>query len=45
MARQARAVLEKDMAEARTALDQQANALADRVIETVLKPAVAAGGR
>jgi F-type H+-transporting ATPase subunit b len=44
-AKQARAVLEKDMAEAKASLEQQAHALADRVIETVLKPAVAAGGR
>jgi F-type H+-transporting ATPase subunit b len=44
-ARQARAALEKDMAEAKATLEQQAHVLADRVIETVLKPAVAAGGR
>jgi F-type H+-transporting ATPase subunit b len=44
-ARRARAVLEKDMTEAKAALEQQAHVLADRVIETVLKPAVAAGGR
>jgi F-type H+-transporting ATPase subunit b len=44
-ARQARAALEKDMAQAKAALEQQAHVLADRVIETVLKPAVAAGGR
>jgi F-type H+-transporting ATPase subunit b len=44
-ARQARAALEKDMAQAKVALEQQAHVLADRVIETVLKPAVAAGGR
>lgn len=44
-ARQARTALEKDMAAAKTTLEQQAHVLADRVIETVLKPAVAAGGR
>ena len=43
--KRARAVLEKDVAEAKAVLEQQANALADRVIETVLKPALAAGGR
>ena len=44
-ARQARTALEKDMAAAKATLEQQADVLADRVIETVLKPAVAAGGR
>jgi F-type H+-transporting ATPase subunit b len=44
-AKRARAVLEKDMADAKITLEQQAHVLADRVIETVLKPAVAAGGR
>lgn len=43
--KKARSVLEKDMLDAKTVLEQQANVLADRVIETVLKPASAAGGR
>src|SRR5262249_42813203 len=40
----ARAALEKDVATAKAALKQQADFLADKVIETVLRP-VAAGGR
>jgi F-type H+-transporting ATPase subunit b len=43
--KKARGVLEKDMLDAKAVLEQQANVLADRVIETVLKPASAAGGR
>jgi F-type H+-transporting ATPase subunit b len=43
--KKARSVLEKDMLDAKAVLEQQANVLADRVIETVLKPALAAGGR
>ena len=43
--KKARNVLEKDMLDARTVLEQQANVLADRVIETILKPVSAAGGR
>jgi F-type H+-transporting ATPase subunit b len=45
MVKQARAALEKDTIQAKAALEQQANALADQVIATVLKPAAAAGGR
>jgi F-type H+-transporting ATPase subunit b len=45
MVKQARAALEKDTLGAKTALEQQANVLADQVIATVLKPAAAAGGR
>jgi F-type H+-transporting ATPase subunit b len=43
--KKARMALEEDMAAAKAALAQQANALADKVIETVLKPAATAGGR
>jgi F-type H+-transporting ATPase subunit b len=43
--KKARGVLEKDMLDAKAVLEQQANVLADRVIETVLKPVSAAGGR
>src|SRR5947209_15472096 len=43
MVKNARAALEKDMLAAKAGLEQQANALADRVIERVL--ASAAGGR
>jgi len=45
MVKQARAALEKDTIQAKAALEQQANVLADQVIATVLKPAAAAGGR
>jgi F-type H+-transporting ATPase subunit b len=45
MVKQARAALEKDVLAAKAALGQQANALADQVIEQVLRPAAAAGGR
>jgi F-type H+-transporting ATPase subunit b len=41
----ARMALEADMLAAKAALEQQANTLADQVIETVLRPAAAAGGR
>jgi F-type H+-transporting ATPase subunit b len=45
MVKKARAVLETDTAGAKAALEQQASALADQVIATILKPATAAGGR
>ena len=45
MVKQARAGLEKDVLAAKAALEQQANVLADHVIEQVLRPAAAAGGR
>jgi F-type H+-transporting ATPase subunit b len=45
MVKKARAVLEMDTAGAKAALEQQASALADQVIATILKPATAAGGR
>jgi len=45
MVKQARAALEKDVLAAKAALQQQANTLADQVIEQVLRPAAAAGGR
>ena len=45
MVKQARAALGKDVLAAKAALEQQANALADQVIEQVLRPAAAAGGR
>jgi F-type H+-transporting ATPase subunit b len=41
----ARAALEKDVVTAKAALEQQAGVLADKVIESVLRPAAAAGGR
>ena len=45
MVKSARAALEKDVLAAKAALEQQANMLADKVIETVLRPASTAGGR
>jgi F-type H+-transporting ATPase subunit b len=45
MVKQARAALEKDVLAAKTSLEQQANVLADQVIQQVLRPAAAAGGR
>ena len=45
MVKQARAALEKDVLAAKAVLEQQANVLADQVIEQVLRPATAAGGR
>src|SRR5579884_601082 len=41
--KKARTALEADMAAAKATLEQQASALADKVIEMVLKPAAAAG--
>jgi len=43
--KEARAGLAAAVESSRATLQQQANALADKVIETVLKPASAAGGR
>jgi F-type H+-transporting ATPase subunit b len=45
MVKKARAVLEAETFAAKSALEQQANVLADQVIATVLKPATATGGR
>jgi F-type H+-transporting ATPase subunit b len=45
MVKKARAVLEAETLAAKAALEQQASALADQVIATILKPATAAGGR
>jgi F-type H+-transporting ATPase subunit b len=45
MVKKARAILETDTVGAKTALEQQANVLADQIIATILKPATAAGGR
>ena len=45
MIKQARAVLEKDVAETRATLQRQADVLATQIVETVLRPAAAAGGR
>jgi F-type H+-transporting ATPase subunit b len=45
MVKKARAVLETDTVGAKATLEQQANALADQIIATILKPATAAGGR
>jgi F-type H+-transporting ATPase subunit b len=41
----ARAALEKDVLSAKATLQQQADGLANEIIESVLKPAVAMGGR
>ena len=41
MVKSARAALEKDVLAAKATLEQQANLLADKVIETVLRPAAA----
>jgi len=43
--KKARTALEQDIMEAKAALEQQAGVLADKVIESVLRPAAAAGGR
>ncbi len=45
MVKVARAALEEDMLAAKAALQQQADGLANQIIESVLKPAAAAGGR
>ena len=45
MVKQARAALEKDVAEARATLQRQADILATQIVETVLRPAAVAGGR
>ena len=45
MVKQARAALEKDVLAAKVSLEQQANVLADQVIQQVLRPAAAAGGQ
>src|SRR5581483_3386477 len=45
MVKSARATLEKDMLAAKQSLEQQANVLADEVIERVLHTAAAAGGQ
>jgi F-type H+-transporting ATPase subunit b len=45
MIRSARSVLEKEVVEAKAAMQGQADALASQIIESVLKPAVAVGGR
>jgi F-type H+-transporting ATPase subunit b len=45
MVRSARAALEKDTLAAKASLQQQADSLADAIIESVLKPAASAGGR
>jgi F-type H+-transporting ATPase subunit b len=42
---EARAALEKDVVAAKATLDQQAAMLADQIIATILKPAMAVGGR
>lgn len=45
MIKSARSVLEKEVVDAKATLHQQADALASQIIESVLKPAVAVGGR
>ncbi len=45
MIQQARAGMEQDAAAARAALQQQAESLADEMIHSILRPAVAVGGR
>ncbi len=42
---EARAAVEKDVIAAKTVLDQQAAVLADQIVATILKPAMAVGGR
>src|SRR5437763_15087892 len=43
--KQSRAALEKDVAAARALLQQQTENLAQRIIDSILRPAVAVGGR
>lgn len=43
--REARAALEKDVQAAKAGLQQQAESLADQIIESVLRPAAVVGGR
>ena len=45
MIRQARAALEKDVAAAKLMLQQQTDSLAKEIIDSILKPAAAMGGR
>jgi F-type H+-transporting ATPase subunit b len=45
MIQQARAVLEKEVASARAMLQQQSDSLANEIIDSILKPAAAGGGR
>jgi F-type H+-transporting ATPase subunit b len=45
MIKSARAALEQDTAAARAMLQQQANSLASQIIDSILKPAAAMGGR
>jgi F-type H+-transporting ATPase subunit b len=45
MTKNARASLEQEVLSAKAALSQQAESLANEIIETVLRPAMAAGGR
>lgn len=45
MVKSARAVLQQEMAAAKSALQKQAESLADEIIQTILKPAAAMGSR
>ena len=45
MLKHSRAALEKDIAAAKLMLQQQADSLAKEIIDSILKPAVAVGGR
>jgi F-type H+-transporting ATPase subunit b len=45
MVKQARAALERETLAAKADLEQQADSLANQIIESVLRPAVALGGR
>jgi F0F1-type ATP synthase membrane subunit b/b' len=45
LVRSSRATMAAEVAAARASLNQQAEALAAEIIESVLKPAAAAGGR
>src|SRR5260370_9870224 len=45
MVKDARAQLEKEVLSAKASLQKQAESLADEIIETVLRPALAVGGR
>ena len=45
MIKESRTALEKDVAAARAMLQQQAENLAQQIIDSILRPAVAVGGR
>ncbi|HYX53452.1 MAG TPA: hypothetical protein VE783_08365, partial [Candidatus Limnocylindrales bacterium] len=45
MVKNARTELDQEVAKAKAGIPQQAEVLADQIIQSVLRPAVAAGGR